>query len=198
MTDWIQQSKDAFFVVGSIAGLFAFLRPAVESKYQKDMERANSLLAKFNENGLMSLDSFTYSSRRIPEVILLPLDEIKNKINENRQEIRFIGPLKNHFKSELEELIKSYDAYRHFVQVPEWEPREIDESGHYDWIFNKGAFPRHSDDYAKHLSAATEAAELLKKRFQRFQSLTELHFYEAITRAFSVSRKFRSAGLHEL
>ncbi|MBN8792390.1 MAG: hypothetical protein J0I01_09205 [Stenotrophomonas nitritireducens] len=201
MTDWAQHSKDAFFVVGSIAGLFAFLRPAIESKYQKDLERANALLAKFDENGVMSLDSCTYNSRRIPEAFLLPFDEVRHKISENRQEVRFIGPLKKHLRAELEAMAKAYDSYRHFIQVPEWEPRDLDSNGQYEWLFNKSAFRegvRISDDYAKHLEAATEAAELLKKRFQRFQALTELHFFEVILPKLFVRRKMISAGLDEL
>jgi len=201
MTDWIQRSKDAFFVVGSVAGLLAFLRPAIESKYQKDLERANALLAKFDENGVMSLDSCAYNSRRIPEVFLLPFNEVKHKISENRQEVRFIGPLKRHLRAELEAMVKAYDSYRYFIQVPEWETRDPDSNGHYEWLFNKDAFregTKISDDYAKHLEAATEAAERLKKRFQRFQALTELHFFEAIASKLFVPRKMISAGLDEI
>ena len=201
MTSWLQYGKDAFFIVGSIAGLFALLRPAIESKYQRDLERANALLAKFDENGVMSLDSRTYSSRRIPEAFMLPFDEIKHKLSENRQEVRFTGPLRQHLRAEMEAMVKAYDAYREFVQVPEWEPRDIDSSGQYEWLFNKNAFRegvRISDDYAKHLEGATETAELLKKRFQRFQALTELHFFEAIASKVFVPRKMRAAGLDEL
>lgn len=200
MVDWMQYSKDAFLYLGSLAGLCAFLRPAVESKHQRDMERANAVLAKFDENGVMSLNSYTYNSRRIPEVFLLPFDDLKHKLADNRQEVRFTGPLARYLRVELEAVVKAYDSYRAFVQVPEWEPREIDKAGQYEWLFNKAAFREgmeYSDEYAKHLAAASEAAELLKKRFQRFQSLTELHFFEAIAAKFLVHRKFRAAKLSE-
>jgi hypothetical protein len=80
----------------------------------------------------------------------------------------------------------------------QWGQVKIDKSGKYDWLFNKAAFRdgfKVSDEYVKHLEAATEAAQLVKKRFQRFQALTDLHFYEAIASKLVVARKLRAMGL---
>jgi hypothetical protein len=87
------------------------------------------------------------------------------------------------------------------VQVPEWEPRKYGDTGEYAWFFNKDAFRQGhkiSDEYVTHLDGASEAAELIKKRFKRFQALTELHFYETFVANIFVYRKFRSIGLHHL
>jgi len=191
--------KDAFFVVGSLAGILAWLRPAIESKHQEDMKRAAAILAKFDENGVVELPYFTYNPRQIPGWCLQPFDGVRASIEENRQEVRFIGPLREKLRSELELMVHAYDAYREYVQVPEWEPVKDADSGGYNWRFNKTAFRepqgKVSDEYVRHLDAATHAAELVKLRFQRFQALTELHFFETFAPGIFAARKFRAANL---
>ena len=201
MADWIASAKDVFFVIGSIAGIVAFFRPVVESKYKSDVTRTNVLLEKLNEGAVMSIDVCTYNARYVPEELFRPFDEIRHKLNEKQQEVRFIGPLRRYLTQELTSLIGAYDKYRSFVQVPEWEPRKYGDTEQYAWFFNKGAFiegGKLSDEYVTHLDAATQAAELIKSRFKRFQALTELHFYEAIAAKYFVYRKFKSIGLNHL
>jgi hypothetical protein len=55
VSDWMKNLKDGFFVVGSLAGLFAFLRPAAESKFQRDIDRATTIISKLDEERLMRL-----------------------------------------------------------------------------------------------------------------------------------------------
>jgi hypothetical protein len=97
-------------------------------------------------------------------------------------------------------MIRAYVEYRTFVQVPYWETSSDGFSAkEYDWVFQKKAFLEPggtiTDDYVRHLEAATKAAELVKLRFQRFQALTELHFFEACAPKIFVARKFRTANL---
>ena len=191
--------KNTFYVVGSLAGILAWIRPAFESKHQEDMKRAAAILAKFNENGVIELPYFTCNPRQIPGWCFRPFNDVRDSIEENRQEVRFIGPLGKKLRSELEQTIRAYDVYRQYVQVPEWEPVKDAESGDFNWRFNKAAFRepqgRISDEYVRHLDAATKAAELVKLRFQRFQALTELHFFEAFAPKIFVPRKYKTAHL---
>jgi hypothetical protein len=196
--------KDGFFVVGSLAGLFAFLRPAAESKFQRDIDRATTIISKLDEERLMRLPLLVYNLRRVPEFLLWPFDEIEQKLLDGRQEVRFTGPLAKHFTRELGRLITIYREFREQVQVPEWEPRDTDGSGKFEWVFNKDIFRERallSDDdkdydaYARHLDAAASCAERLTKQFLRLQGLTELHFFEAMVPWVFVSRKMRAIGV---
>jgi len=192
---WI---KNVFFVIGSAAGILAWLRPAIESKHKEDMKRAAAILAKFEEIGTLELPDYVYLFRKVPGWCLRPFDGIKASIAENRQEVRFIGPLRRHLRSELEQMILAYDEFRKFVQVPWWQPEVGVVPGTSDWKFEKAAFESNgkmSDKYAHHLSEAAAAADLVKLRFQRFQALTELHFFESLIPRIFVRRKFTSAEL---
>src|SRR6185312_8930035 len=180
-------------VIGSAAGILAWLRPAIESKHKEDMKRAAAILAKFEEIGTLELPDYVYLFRKVPGWCLRPFDGIKASIAENRQEVRFIGPLRRHLRSELEQMILAYDEFRKFVQVPWWQPEVGVVPGTSDWKFEKAAFESNgkmSDKYAHHLSEAAAAADLVKLRFQRFQALTELHFFESLIPRIFVRRKF--------
>jgi hypothetical protein len=195
---WIQYVKDAFFIIGSVAGLVALFRPLFESKFKRDLAHANDLLTALHEDAVMALEHYTYLTRHIPDEVLRPLDHVSAMLRENRQAVRFIGPLRRNLQRELHGLVEAYIAYRKFVQVPWWEPRKYGDAGESAWFFNKGAFregARLFDEYATHLDKAGEAACLVQKRFQRFQALTELHFYEALVPKWSTSRKFKAIGL---
>lgn len=201
VADWMQGLKDCFFVVGSVAGLVAFIRPAVESKHQRDVDRASSIISKLDEERLMDLPFLTYSVRCIPDSIFRPFNEVEQKIREGRQEVRFAGPLKKYFTQELTELIAVYRKLRDHVQVPEWELRGVAQSEELEWRFNKAEFQERArlsgenkdyDAYARHLDAAADCAERLTSQFMRFQGLTELHFFEALIPGVFVPRKMRA------
>lgn len=191
--------KNAFFVVGSLAGILAWLRPAIESKHQEDMKRATAILGKFNEDSVVNLAFFTGVARKVPEEFMRPFALVTQALADNLQEVRFIGPLKKYLSAELHNMVSAYAAYREYVQVPEWEMLKESDSDEYTWKFNKAHFfPKGSgpsDDYAHHLEDAEDAADLVKLRFQRFQALTELHLFEALAAKIFVPRKFRTANL---
>ncbi|MGP7732865.1 hypothetical protein [Oceanimonas smirnovii] len=196
MSSWVSFFKDIFFMVGSVAGVLAFIRPVVESKHKKDLERLDAILAKFPENQIMALDSWVYSSRRISSSVLMPFDEIEHKYEFGWQEMNFSGPLRRVLEQEIVFMIGEYRKFRGFVQVPEWEPKEVD--GEYEWIFNKNYFREgysFSEKYVEHLEQATDVAAQLKKRYQRIQALTDLHLLEAILGRFYVPRLFKTRNL---
>ncbi len=174
----------------------ALLRPVVESKYQKDLDRVGTILAKFSENQIMELDGCVYSARRIPGSILQPFDEIEHKCEGGWQEVKFLGPLRKVLEQEIFCMVTEYREFRQFVQVPEWEPKENNDQ--YDWLFNKQAFPEvHATraKYVEHLEQTTDSALQLKKRYQRIQALTDLHFIEAVLYRYYVPKLFKSRGL---
>jgi len=202
----MQELKDCFFVVGSMAGLAAFVRPAVESKHQRDVDRAALIISKLDEDRLMSLPFLTYTMRRIPDSLFRPFAEVEQKLREGRQEVRFAGPLNRYFTQELTELIAVYRELRDFVQVPEWEASEVNRLGDLEWRFNKAEFQERArlsgqdedyEAYAHHLDAAASCAERLTRQFMRFQGLTELHFFEAMIPRVFVPRKMRSIAPSE-
>jgi hypothetical protein len=196
MSNWVPYLKDLFFLLGSIAGVLALLRPVVESKYQKDLERVGTILAKFPENQIMELDGCVNNARRISGSILQPFDEIEHKYKGGWQEVKFVGPLRKVLEQELFYMVAEYRELREFVQVPEWEPKKVDDQ--YDWLFNKQAFQEDHAiraKYVEHLEQATDAAIQLKKRYQRIQALTDLHFIEAVFCRYYVPKLFKGRGL---
>lgn len=196
MSNWLSFFKNTFYLIGSAAGVLAFVRPVIESKHQKDIARVTELLSKFPEGQVMEIEYFVYSSRRIPESVLSPFDEIEYKYNKGWKEMRFQGPLRKQIESELKQLTKEYRHFRDFIQVPEWEPQQVNNQD--SWIFNKEAFREGriiKDDYVKHLEQATDASIQLRTRFQRIQALSDLHFFEALFGFFFVPRLFKKAQL---
>lgn len=190
--------KNAFYVVGSLAGILAWLRPAIESKHQEDMKRAAAILARFEESAVIDLPSFTYLYRRVPDFCLHPFDAVGHDITENRQGVRFVGPLGKTLRNELEQMIAAYSVYRKHVQVPGWIPVRDEETQESAWQFDRDAFNdggRVTDRYVGELDAAAAAADAVVLRFQRFQALTELHFFEAFAPGIFVPRKFKTARL---
>lgn len=205
-SDWLQNLKDAFFVLGSLAGLVAVLRPVMESKHQRDIDRALAIISNLNERAIMDLERCVYAARRVPESCLLPLADLMYKLEEGRQEVRFTGPLKIYLFNELQALAASYMDLRKYVQVPEWELRSIGHEDEMEWVFNKSIFFRDDEefppdpdeaaaDYGRHLEVAATVADNIKRRFQRFQALTELHFFEALFARIIVPRRMRAIGL---
>lgn len=75
---------------------------------------------------------------------------------------------------------------REYIQVNKWEPRrqEIDRVEYRSWVFKKSAFEDSDgmldEGYTKHLDEAAEQALQMKRAFQRFQLVAELHLFEVV------------------
>ena len=75
---------------------------------------------------------------------------------------------------------------REYIQVNKWEPRrqEIDRVEYRSWVFKKSAFEDSDgmldEAYTKHLDEAAEQAVQMKRAFQRFQLVAELHLFEVV------------------
>jgi hypothetical protein len=193
--------KEVFYAVGSVAGVIALARPLAESKYQRDAERAQRIKSLISEQALIDLAPFIYDSRRVDDSSFAPFDRLAHERRTNQDSVRFTGPLAKHFNRELAELIAAYERLREYVQVNEWEPYAYtldDGKSGYEWRFNKAAFEDRDGiarDYAKHLYDATEQAEQMKKAFQRFQLVAELHLFETPLAGWLLRRRYKRHGL---
>ena len=193
-------AKEIFFVIGSIAGVIALLRPLVESKFQRDTARVDRIKSLLNEQRLVELEDRIYQSREIPCEDFEPFDQLEHERRTNQEVVRFSGALSNALSRELDAMIASYLRLREFVQVNEWEPRtrNIDGVVYQSWVFNKSAFNDSSGiprNYAQHLDQAAEQAAQMKKAFQRFQLVAELHLFEAPLARWLLPRQFKKQGL---
>ncbi|MES2564975.1 MAG: hypothetical protein V4637_19960 [Pseudomonadota bacterium] len=195
--------KEVFYAVGSLAGVLALSKPLIESKFQRDAARVEHIKSLLSEQDLIDLSHYVYDSRRIEDSRLRPFDQLEHERRTNQDVVRFTGPLAKYYSRELDELLSAYAKFREYVQVPEWEPhRHVTDDGtsHFEWRFNKAAFEDHQGiarDYAKHLYEATEQAERMKRAFQRFQLVAELHLYEAPLARWLLDRRFTHHKLTE-
>ncbi|PKL98358.1 MAG: hypothetical protein CVV19_12190 [Gammaproteobacteria bacterium HGW-Gammaproteobacteria-9] len=173
--------KEIFYVIGSVAGIIALLRPVFESKYDRDKTRFNKIIEQLNEQRVIDLDSDIYQSRTILNSSFVPFDRLRNERRSNHDSVRFSGPYAKQYRDALDEMLERYGKLREFIQVDAWEPtvNPADPTDSY-WRFNKQAFMKngYSDAYVEHLNEAARIAEELKLKFQRFQLVGDLHLYE--------------------
>jgi hypothetical protein len=74
----------------------------------------------------------------------------------------------------------------------------VDGVEHRLWVFNKAAFEGRDGvarDYAKHLDDAAEQALQMRKAFQRFQLVAELHLLEVPFARWLLPRRFAAHHL---
>lgn len=196
--EWVTL-KDVFYTFGSIAGAFAFFRPLVESKMQRDTARVERIKALVNEKHLVDLER-RINGRQVPIHYFWPFDQIADELRTSQDGVRFSGPCAKYLTQELRSLIEDYQQLRKYIQVPEWELQRtaIGDAVHETWDFNKRAFedqdgiPRR---YADHLYAAEIQAGQMLKAFQRFQIVAELHFFETPLAKWLLRRRFKARAL---
>lgn len=194
--------KEAFFAAGSIAGLLAIFKPVFEGKFQRDLDRARGVISSLDEQKVTELADWIYLHRKVRESDFSSFDRLIYAVQNNQDSIRFSGPLKKYYKSEIADILSGYKDLREFIQVPEWEPvshSKDDGETEVRWIFNKKSFfekelgaPR---DYAKHLYEAAESAQQIKRSFQRFQIISEMHLLEVPLAKWLLPRRFQEIDL---
>jgi hypothetical protein len=195
-----QTVKEVFWAIGSFAGLFAFIRPVFETRFSRDNDRAKQILEIFPESQAVELESLVYQFRRVRSEIFRNIDRIYYARRNGEDLVRFSGALAKPLL-EIDGLLAAYARLRSYIQVPEWEPRrskDLDGDEYDEWQFNKQAFAKGDGiprDYAKHLDDAGREAEELKKAYQRFQIVCELHLLEAPFASRLLKRRFKKANL---
>lgn len=195
--------KEVFYAVGATAGVVALLRPAIESKFQRDHERFADVCKLVNELNLVSLADRIESQREVPDKDFDPFRVLAHDRRHNLKNLRFSGPLAKHFLREIDAMIRAYESLRDYIQVDEWEPtsrRQENGAEHTVWVFNKGAGAFRGEDdvsirYAKHLAEAASKADEIRRAFQRLQLVGELHFLELPLAPKLLARRFKANGL---
>ena len=193
--------KEVFYAIGSVAGVIALARPLVESKYQRDASRVDEIKSLVSEQMLVDLEGYIYQHRQVRAEYFRPFDHLSHQLRTNQDAVRFAGPLAKYFRRELKSLLKNYGLLRNYIQVNEWQPRthKLEDGTEYlSWDFNKSAFTQQDGiqrDYAQHLDEAAEQAVQMKRAFQRFQLVAELHLYEVLVARWLLPRRNKTHGL---
>jgi hypothetical protein len=192
--------KEVFFAIGSLAGVFAFLRPVFDSKFKRDQERAEAIKAQLPEQSVIDLDSHIYQRRLVNTKEFDPFSALHSDVENNVNSVRFSGPLKKYYKAELVRMLRAYKDLRGYIQVPWWKPIKETQDGvdEYYWDFDKSQFFKHGEevrDYAEHLNEAGACAERIKVAFQRFQLVSEMHLLETPFAFWLLPRRFESNKL---
>lgn len=170
-------AKDAFVFTGAAAGLIAFLKPMVEPKYNKDIQRLHDLLKRLDSDEYTINEIGYYASaRRIPHALLRKMDSIEFDVNENNSNVRFTGPMKKIIMSELRAFNNFVKELRNYVHVPQWQPNSQRE----DMEFQKEWFYKNDKEYAQHISNVELVAEQLVCQYRRLELLTEIPALEAM------------------
>lgn len=193
--------KEIFFVVGSIAGVAALLRPVFEAKFDKDQSRIEHVLDLIDEQALVDLEAQVELARRVPDTQFQPFEQLAHELRTNQEIVRFTGPLSSHLNRELSDLIDAYQKLRGYIQVNEWLPHhhKLDDGSEKTyWQFNREAFARetgYATGYADHLRNAADQALRMRSAFQRFQLVREVHIFESPVAGWLLKRRFRRHGL---
>jgi hypothetical protein len=192
--------KEVFFAIGSVAGVFALLKPLVESKFQRDSARIERIKSLISEQRLVDLEHRINQHREVPCKDFEPFDQLAHERRTNQEVVRFSGPLSKALTRELDAMLTAYSRLRDFIQVNEWVPRDevIDGIEYRSWNFNKNAFKDRDGihrNYAQHLDQAAEQAVQIKKAFQRFQLVAELHLFEVPLAWWLLPKRFKSQSL---
>lgn len=179
--------KEGFYTLGSIAGVIALLKPVLESKYNRDIDRIKDITSEISEELLINLAFSLWSSRLIPVDYFHPLERIKHEINTGHSRIIFTGITAKLINSEIETLLSKYNSLRNHIQVPYWihfsyEDEEENSIKNLYWRFNKELFLKeHGEtfDYSIPLKEAAECVDEIRKSQRRLKILSEIHFLEA-------------------
>jgi hypothetical protein len=197
----ISDVKDYFFLLGSIAGLLALLRPVLELKFERDRKRAEKILELVPEEHMKAMDFHVEQARAVPVSDFCPLNRLKDEWTDKTDLVRFSGPLKAHYLKEVEQIVRNYNQLREYIQVPYWEPTSAgdDKPDTHKWSFNKSYFPDTTigsqGDYDVHLSEASKIVGKVRDGLRRIQVIMEMHLLEVLFARFLLPKRLREVEL---
>jgi hypothetical protein len=170
-------AKDVFVFIGAAAGLIAFLKPMIEPKFNKDIERLQNLLKRLDTQEFTINEMVHHASaRRIPHALILYLGSIEHDVKENTSDVRFTGPMKGIIMTELKSFIRLNKKLREFVHVPQWQTDQHRDN----YEFQKDWFGDNDKDYVQHINGVELVSEQLVDQYRRLELLTEIPALEAM------------------
>lgn len=189
--------REIFFAIGSLAGIFAFIRPVFDNAFKRDQGRVATIKDLLPEAAVVELQHEIYLSRYVSTTAFRPFLQLQHDLNNNMDSVRFSGPLKKYYRAELARMIGAYRAMREYVQVPWWNPvnRLTDGVEETFWDFDKTAFFEQGvekHDYAKHLDCAADCADRIKVAYQRLQIVSDMHLLEAPFAFILLPRRYKA------
>jgi hypothetical protein len=81
--------KEAFFAIGSVAGVLALSRPVLEARLQRDGARVDRIKKLINEQRLVDLERRIYANRHVPADDFEPFDQLAHERQSNQEGVRF-------------------------------------------------------------------------------------------------------------
>jgi len=187
--------KEAFFTIGSLAGVAALARSVFEDKLSRDHKRIQHVKDLISEQDLLNLEYTVWYNRWAQESIFKKLSEIEYELEKKHDNLRFNGPTARYLATAVRDIAQHYRELREYVQVPEWEPQERDSDTM--WFFNKQAFRNEQgipEDYAGHLKEVADAAHAITLAYQRFQIVSDLHLLEVPFAKWLLAKRIREHG----
>ena len=179
-----QSAKELFFWLGSLAGITAFIRPLLESKFESDREKTTKILETIPEEVMRELEFAIWQVRRVPVRLLNGLETISADHSQRMTYLTFHGPLKSFLAEEVSRIVRLYEELRSYVQVPYWCCRSSEEGDDsaFEWTFDRTHFEDEAPggrDYVVYLEGPAERAGRIRDCVRRVQVLREVHFLES-------------------
>ena len=180
----VQTLKDAFFFVGSILGITAFVKTIIDPMIEGNKRKWEEVKNHIQEQDFINLAIEIWQSRRVHEETLGRIRQFIRDIEQGAEYLRFGPVLNKRYNQHLQNLRALYSQLRNLIQVPYWEPvtYEDEEGGKLEcWQFNKQFFLKenlHGRAYVEHLDAAAELAEKMRLEFRQLSVLSSLHLVE--------------------
>lgn len=189
-----QVAKDAFFSLGSLAGLVALLRPIFESKHELDRERLSEIFEVMSEREISELSRLVWRERKVPSKSLDKLYMLERQIASGSKAVRFSSMLRKWYLREVEEITRHTDVFLADFGAPYWTIAKADsEAGGHYYCFNKSEFNQDHDDsftYRDYLSSLESHILRIQECYRRLEVISELHFLESMFAFALLPRRF--------
>ncbi len=194
----MELAKNIFFFIGSILGIFAFLKTLIDPAFTANKQKWEAAKEHLTEQDLIELSRQTYLSRRIRDEQLIRAGSFVHDIENDAEYLQFGPPFRKLFEEHKKALVSDFWHVLQHVQVPYWQrnsPDEGDEGNSY-WSIDKNYFytelpealnesdssrsRRISDKaFENNLNEAYDAVHRMRTHYRAIGVLSSLHAFEA-------------------
>lgn len=187
--------KDIFFFIGSMLGIFAFIRNLIEPAFKTNREKWEKIKKKLQEDDFSDLQYEIYVRRRIQISLLQKIYSFVCDIEKDAEYLRMGPPFRRKFEKHKKNISDLHYNLRDYIQVPYWEPKPDNEYNELarEWIFNKSYFLYEVDDgheeYVTHLEKASDIVDEMRRQYRAISYLANLHIFEALVAKFIIKKR---------